>query len=259
MIKEVQKRQNPKLYIFDLVNSTSLVFSEGDIRKLIDSIPFSKNRTELVTKIMKTFNIPKEDYYSYYFSEFVYHNKWKNLKKENFVHDETIYKGFILSELSSSIYPLEEEIVWNDDAKKLDEKVEKELKSLISYIKENNLNVLFVIPARLGIDIPRMNSVVSILEENNLPVINFIKKIDELNIDISNDLYNKNHLNIYGATKYTLYFAKYLKEHYNLPDHRSDDGYSSWDKEYERLKVNFNKLTNKNYDDILKEYQNLYN
>ena len=79
-----------------------------------------------------------------------------------------------------------------------------------------------------------------------------------LHINFENNLYNNDHLNIYGSTKYTLYFAKYLKEHYDLPDHRDDKNYASWNKEYERLKTDFNKLTKKNYDDILNEYSSLF-
>ena len=44
-------------------------------------------------------------------------------------------------------------------------------------------------------------------------------------------------------------------ENYNLEDHHYDSKYKSWEKEYERFKQDFKKITNKNFDDILLEYQ----
>ena len=57
------------------------------------------------------------------------------------------------------------------------------------------------------------------------------------------------------ATKYTLYFSKYLKENYDLPDHRDDKKYNSWKTEYKKFKKQYKKLTKNNFDDLLKEYQ----
>ena len=42
----------------------------------------------------------------------------------------------------------------------------------------------------------------------------------QLNFDT--DFYNENHVNIFGADKYTDFLIAYLKEHYNLPDRRKD-------------------------------------
>ena len=97
-----------------------------------------------------------------------------------------------------------------------------------------------------------MNSAIKILIENNLDVINF-NTLEEFNknIDYSHDFYDYGHLNVYGATKYTLYFSKYLKERYDLPDHRDDQKYKSWDEEYESFKGQYKKLTNKDFENLL--------
>ena len=118
--------------------------------------------------------------------------------------------------------------------------------------------MIFVVPERYFDETfqAKINDAVNIIENNNLKVIN-CNTLEELNnIDFNIDLQNAHHLNVYGSTKYTLWFSKYLKENYNLPDHRNDVRYSSWDSEYKRFKDNFKKITDKNFDDLLLEYTN---
>ncbi len=256
LIKEAERLQNPELYIIDLTNAYHFNFYEGDVRKLIDSIPFSSNRTMLVSNILQHSGVKKEDYINYYFSYLVYHNRWKDISKINFVGDSKIYKGFYLNPLSVSTESFSSSFLWDNSKEKISDDVKRVLDDLITYIKENNLNVLFVVPIRFNSGMIKLNTVISLLEENDFLVINF-NKVKELNIDYQNDFYNKEHLNVYGSTKYTLYFAKYLKEHYDLLDHRDDKKYVSWNKEYERFKNDFNLLTKKDYDSLLLEYQNI--
>ena len=55
----------------------------------------------------------------------------------------------------------------------------------------------------------------------------------ELGLDHTTDFYNKTHCNYLGAEKYTSYLASYLKDTYNLTDHRGDDTYQQWVDGYE--------------------------
>ena len=41
-------------------------------------------------------------------------------------------------------------------------------------------------------------------------------------------------MNYTGSLKTTKYLAKYLKDNKNLPDHRNDDTYKSWNKYYKK-------------------------
>ena len=99
----------------------------------------------------------------------------------------------------------------------------------------------------------KLNEVIKIIRENNLKVINF-NQVDELNnINFATDYYNKEHLNVYGTTKYTLYFAEYLKENYQLPDHRGNPKYNSWISEYKRFKNDYKNATGNNFEDLINE------
>lgn len=76
------------------------------------------------------------------------------------------------------------------------------------------------------------------VEERGYPVINFNTEemYQELDIDWDKDFYNSKHLNYIGAEKYTAWLTKYLKEHYDLEDHRGDAKYDSWEQAYENYK-----------------------
>ncbi len=61
-------------------------------------------------------------------------------------------------------------------------------------------------------------------EKHNLQYINFLKLVDEIGIDFSEDTYDAGlHLNVTGAEKLSDYFGKILSETYKLEDKRSDE------------------------------------
>jgi hypothetical protein len=56
---------------------------------------------------------------------------------------------------------------------------------------------------------------------------------DEMGIDFSHDFYDNNHVNYYGAQKYTVFLANYIKNNYSVTDRRDDSRYSDWYSGYE--------------------------
>lgn len=58
---------------------------------------------------------------------------------------------------------------------------------------------------------------------------------DEMNLDFSTDFYNKNHVNLFGAKKYTEFLEKYISQNYNLENHKGDPAYASWDEAYQEF------------------------
>ena len=270
LLKEVPKYQKPKLYVIDIVQfGNGLdIYSEGDIRNSVDNMDLSLNRIDAINNIFKYTNVEKfdstttagNDPTNYYFRFLKYHNSWKTITKANFLGDETLYKQFLLEIVTTKINPLKE-FKWYDEKKELPTKEKEVLLNLLNYIKENKLNVLFVIPNKDYSEVEGMveqlNTTSQIIEENGFEVMNF-NTLEDFKIDYSHDFHNRGHINTYGAIKYTLYFGKYLKEKYKLTDHRLDDGYASYHEAYQRYKDDYQKLTSKNYDDVLKEYIPLY-
>ncbi len=256
-IEETEKYQKPSLYIIDLAKVADVIdtFNDYGLRRTIDSMKFSKNRLNAIDEMLSyKSNINKEEYINYYFSFFFYHNKWKHISKGNIIGNNDFYKGYLFDKERVAIENIKFK-EWVDNREKLPEESEKVLNELIEYIKENNVNVLFEVPKRLFSDSAnaQINSAIDIIEQNGIKVINFNTQEDFNNIDFSTDLYDDAHLNVYGATKFTLYFSKYLKENYNLEDHEGDSNYSSWNEEYEKFKQSYKKITGKEFDKLLKD------
>ena len=247
-IEESSKMQDPKLYVIDLATLA------GDFRRTIDSLKFSKTRFDLIKTMYKykeNLKFEINDINNFYLSYLMYHNKWKEIKENAFSQNKNLFKGYLLSPAQTKSEKVDE-YVWNKEKQDQLNYNKEILKDLLEYLNKNKINALFTIPVRRYPlqHIQYLNSAVDIIEQSGYKVINF-NKIDDLNIDFDKDLYNSAHLNVYGATKYTLYFSKYLKDNYNLKDHRKNEKDSSWLNEYERFKTEFNNLTKKNFEDLI--------
>ena len=81
----------------------------------------------------------------------------------------------------------------------------------------------------------RLNEAVDIVRDRGYTVLNFNTEemINEVGIDWDKDFFNANHTNVAGAEKFSLYLADYIKEHYDIEDHRGDPEYKSWEESYE--------------------------
>ena len=253
---ESKKFQSPKLYVIDiakLVDDLSSI-EEGAIRTSVDSMKFSKNRIDAVNELLSYNNKFDNEKLNYYFSFLKYHNKWKEISVWDFIYNSVLYKGYLFTNDTAKISS-QKKVVWDNTEVKLNDENYRILIDLIKYINENNLNVLFVIPNRnFELEqIRELNNAENIILRNNYKIVNF-NKLYDLDINYSSDLYNEHHINVYGATKYTAYFSKYLVENYNLPNHKNDEDYKSWKKEYERFKKSFKEITHKDFDELLKEY-----
>lgn len=260
LIKEAERYQKPSLYIIDIakVADGKEEYDYSNIRRTVDNIRFSKNKMDALKEIFKWKNVPKEEYVNFYFSHLLYHNRWKDLTVKSFEPNPELYKGYLYVDWTSQINP-QEKYVWQDEERDMGKENEKILRDLIKYIKDNNLQVLFVLTPRVYSEEvnQKINFAISIIEDSGLEVMNFAKD-EDLKIDPETDYYNFAHLNVYGSTKFTLYFSKYLAETYKFRNHKEDVDYKSWHEEYERFKASFKKESNKDFEEVLKEYEEDY-
>ena len=252
LLEEAQKYQKPKVYLIDISYSFTYQRMETAVRKVTDSLKPSLNRYKAINDLLQYTDVPKEEYINYHLSFLTYHNNWKYVNINNF-KNQIVFKGHLLSDETIAVKSYADH-KWLEDKLPVPPEIDNIFDDLISYIKDKNLNVVFVLAPKIysNESMGILNSITSKIEDNDLEVWN-LKYLDNLNIDYEHDLYNDLHLNVIGATKFTDVFSKFLKEKYNLADHRNDKKYQSWDNEYARYKDFYYKLTKKNYDDLLKE------
>ena len=86
----------------------------------------------------------------------------------------------------------------------------------------------------------RFNTAADIAAEYGVPFIDYNLLYEECGMDFTTDMADDGHLNAPGAAKFTSVFGAYLAEHYDIPDHRGDEAYTTWDLDakyiYERLR-----------------------
>ncbi len=251
MIKEAQAGQDPQLFIFDIrafCQDNDLNNTEVRARRALEAMkPFTANWFNTVGNTMDTFrsinSSADTDPISYIFSFVKYHSKWSedgfsidaNLKKAD---DE--YLGFFMKDTASIRCAIQDDIIYDEDlTSPLDPVSEEALYELISYIRDNDINALFVDAPHIvnEKEISRTNTVLNILDEHGMSYIayNIPSVIDAsgMNINTDEDFYDKAHLNYYGAEKFTSALSAYINDNYHLPDRRRDENVKKyWDDAY---------------------------
>lgn len=169
-----------------------------------------------------------------YFPVFQYHNLWKTYGfKEyksgveyNWTSD---YKGYFYSSEVVPARNLEYMI-----PTKISEKISRVNKSYVQRIKdfcnENGAElILLSAPSSKNWNYELHNGIASLASELNCKYIDLNLMNDVLHIDWRQDTRDEgDHLNYSGAIKVTHYLSDYLSSNANLPDHRSDKNYASW-------------------------------
>ena len=244
LMQEAEKTQSPKLYVidlraFDVREEHPDFYSEEYLRNITDSMDYSVNRAKMV-----------HDSYGYeqpalqydpasYLDLMLYHSRWQELSEDSFKYASRDVaepnKGFLFIKWAL-LAPFEKHD-YSDvtDVLPLSEQTDQILHELLSYCRENDLPVLFTLNPYYQ-DSPttkaRYNYIEGVVNSYGYDFLDANEYYDEMNLDFSTDFYHRDHVNLYGAEKYTRFLGNYLKEHYALEDRRSDPAYQSWNEGY---------------------------
>lgn len=216
IIYDVLKKQNPKILML-----------EADT--IYKRVPLATPAEQVAVRL---------------FPIFEYHDRWKNLKKEDF-YKKSEYKKV----QSSKGFYLSREIQARKNEKYMNEteeiqKIPKSNKVYVKMIKKycESKGVEFIIystPSIVNWNTEKHNGVANFAKELGVEYLDMNLFNDEIKIDWKKDSRDKgDHLNYTGSLKATKFLGEYLNKK-GLPDHRSDTNYKSWNKYY-------NKYINKN-------------
>ena len=254
ILDEIDGMQDTKLILIDIraffQSNTRLDRVEIRARRYIDSLPFfSANRIDAAFETMKILHEANPEEFeefdpSYLFSFIKYHTMWADEYSlyENLGSKKQKYGSYYMDNNDIVKRKKQEKKVFTDKHHSLDPVTEAALYELIDYIKEHDLNVLFVdTPQILGkYEMRRANTVYDILEENGLNYIHFFKKGSSdftIDLDHDKDFFDTSHVNYYGAEKVTDALAEYINENYDLPDARENEiAAKFWNGKYKKLK-----------------------
>lgn len=239
MAEESRKTNEAELYVFAIRSITRVDENilEKSLRNWSDSLPvFSTVRLRGIASYVFNRDWSEEDIPSYFLDIIKYHTNYDSLSSSyqwSYVDEDSIYsmdKGFS-SYVNST--PFERPNI-TDEMSELSVIQEKTINELLDYCDKEGLNALFfcspiVIQEE---DEQIINMVGNIIESRGYKFVDFNKHYDEIGINFETDFGDINHVNFLGAEKFTEYFTAYLKDNYDLPDHREDEAYTSWNEDY---------------------------
>lgn len=263
LIKEAQKSQSPKLFVFEMrmytMTDGRMTENTAYVRGVTDNMKYSVNRINAINR-MVPMRDESGDRYTYYFDIFKYHSNWRSLRDPDqwkcvFYSKKNPLKGF---EINDEVCLFDKEDIPDPtgitDVTPIPVEQEKRLYELLDYLKDNNINALFIVsPYRVKDDEMKMyNYMADIIASYGYTFDNMNDKYDEIGIDFKTDYFDYGgHVNILGAQKTTAYLEKLLKG-YSLEDHRGDDRYSAWLKAYDIYSLKANEaadMAKKHIDD----------
>ncbi len=224
-LKECEKTQDISTVVIDV----SMLYEhtgQGLFRRSFDPMKLSRNKLEAVTEQYRTHG--GDSVLTYVFPVMKYHNRWKELTKTDFVYrkeDTLVYGGYVMK---SGIKPMSYEKVAIDNDELQDVKmVEPQLayfERILSHCKEKGWNVLLIKTPKATWSLSKSKGAEALAEKHGLPYLdfNYDKMLQEIKFDSSRDMRDSEHMNLRGAEKLSDYIGAYLKEHYDLKDHRQD-------------------------------------
>ena len=248
LAKEALSRQTPKLLVFELRMYTGremdMTHNSAYTRGVIDNLRYSKNRLDaisgMINEVMKENSLDGDDKrYTYWFDIFKYHGNWRSLR--------------LLSQWKTFRYSVPDPLKGFDGASEvvaceltdyssltrtepIEDIQEKALRDLISFLKEKGQEALFVISPYMVNEetAAKINYMEELVTEEGFRFLNLNHACDEMGLSAAEDFADEgNHVNVVGAEKVTKYFETFLKENYDLADHRGEEKYASYQQAYE--------------------------
>lgn len=243
VIKEVEKYQQPELFVIDLrpFQYGDMVGEDGinmervsAFRNVADNLKYSGNRYELI----QNWAPASEEKWTYHFDIAKYHSginnlfnwkNWRNIDNE----EKLLSKGFHFHDSAMKIDIMDTSFV--TDEQMLSEDLNNIFMELLEYCKGNGHQVLFVVYPYSGAeeDQRKYNYMVEKIEEYGFDYLNLHQNMQEVGLDNTTDFYDWNHVNLLGADKVTAFLGQYLTTNYDLSNSSYNVKNESWNKDYE--------------------------
>lgn len=230
ILEETLKYEKPKVVVFN-VNAMRYdkPVSEAYNRLTLDYMKWSKEKYEMIKASMTD----EENMASYIFPILRYHSRFDQLTSEDFEYlfkkKKNTYNGFLINK---NVKPVEslprEHILPNYDFSEI---TYSYLDKITALCKENDIElVLIKAPSVYPFWYDEYDAQIEdYANKNNLKFINFLDNVEEIGIDYTQDTYDSGlHLNLYGATKLSKYFAKILQEQFDLTDYRTNEDVNNY-------------------------------
>jgi len=248
-VREVLKTQTPKLLMIEMrpfiygceyseVDGQINIERSAPFRNVSDNMKLSLNRWQFIHNVAPsgepewTYQFDLSKYHTL-LSELVNSENWKCILNQKhlyskgfFYHNEARYMELNMPE---------GEIV----SEPIDERVDEYLTGLLEYLSsvcpDKDIRVCFVLMpyGRYDSESSYAQYIKERVSDYGFDTFICMDHLEEIGLDSNADFRDPEHLNLNGANKFSSYFAQYLDETYDLPDHREDDLASQWFEDYD--------------------------
>ena len=237
ILEETLKYEIPKVVVFN-VNSMrySEPVSEEYNRLTIDYMKWSKQKVDIINASMTE----EESIWYYIFPILRYHSRYDKLTEEDFEYlfkrKDNTFNGFLVNKNVKPVanLPVQRKLA----TYQFEDICYDYLNKITKLCKDNGIELVLIKAPSLYLywydeyD----EQIRNYAEENDIAFYNLKNNVEEIGIDYSADTYDGGlHLNLNGATKLSKFFAKLLKENYNLTDCRGDSLYEQKLEEYKEF------------------------
>ncbi len=235
VLMDALDRQNPKLVVLDVykVVQDTLFDTKSYLHTSIDCMPMGPAKLQAVYDLL-----PPGERMEFLFDIVLYHDRWKELGGIERDERDPDFKGY------SPLYGTEShegfQILPESETAPPPEVAVEYLRKIVELCRDRGVELLlvatpFTTPVSDGMDRQRrLNAVSELAEEWNVPFINMMYRLDEVEFDLSADLADTYHANVSGMRKITGFLGEFITERYDIPDRRGDEKYAKWDETYER-------------------------
>jgi len=238
-MKEALKYQRPKVMALEV--STAAIRPGLDppefwIEDNAYGMKWNKNRIDLM----------KVQTNDWLFNRIVFplstmHQRYSELTADDFIdrNNDINYKGFDYRD-SDVTFEVEDVSDYTETAQ-ITDRAEEYLYKIIDLCREENIDLWFFITPYVITkeDQAIYNYIENIAVQQGIPYVNLNdpEYIDEIGFDYKTDMADTLHVDLGGSTKLSMFLGEYLQAEYNLPDHRGDVKYASWDADARTLRM----------------------
>ena len=234
---EFCKYQKPKIMVLDLYSPAhrKADYQYDWIKPNILGMRFSLNKLRMLQVSVEPEKMEE------YFPDFAtYHDRFSELTRDDFIYPFRLkkeminYKGFT-PYLERN--PQEKPEITQTQSGGLTIKSEEYLQRIIDFTKKNGIELFLIVTPYITTNEDELvyNRIKEIAAMNDIEFNSTNYDYEKIGLDFETDFNDNSHLNYWGAYKFTEYLGNELKSRFEIPDHRGDPKYDSWE-------VNFHEI-----------------
>ena len=222
-VKEAVRTQHPGMIVVEanafLYGDSRNDANEAHIHKFFDNLPMSFNKLEYIQK-----SVPVDQKWEYIFPLIKYHSLWTEYPERLYmaasnlsldVRGQNYLKGFrSTAKIFKGKKPsLNSKLSEENGELELDSKLESQLLDLLGYCEKNNVSLMFVraphyVTEKTYKRVLRSNKMAKLVNSYGYSYYTLENDAVRIGIDDKKDFYNEDHMNVYGALKFTDYLAE---------------------------------------------------